>query len=238
MADAMAQGQPPYERVWRRMVRPLIYVVGMIPAVWTFTLGLIDQLGADPLNTLERSLGLWALRFLVIGLAITPLRRLGGPNLTAYRRAVGLLAFIYATLHLTVYLVLDQGLDLNVIINDIVRRPYITVGMIGFLVLIPLAVTSNNALVKRMGAQAWRKLHRLVYLAAIAGALHFVLLVKAWPPEPLIYAAIITALLMFRLFDRRKRRPLRDPTRSSPLPSRAEVAPVPTVGIAPRQAPR
>jgi sulfoxide reductase heme-binding subunit YedZ len=179
-------------------VRRAIYIVGIMPAVWYFYLGITDQLGADPQNALERILGLWALRFLIASLAITPLRRLGGPNLIRYRRAIGLLAFIYATLHLTVYMVLDQGLDLSAIIADIIKRPYITVGMLAFLILVPLAVTSNNAMIRRLGGGAWQKLHRWVYVAAAAAAIHFIMLVKAWPPEPLIYAAIVAMLLLFR----------------------------------------
>jgi sulfoxide reductase heme-binding subunit YedZ len=184
-----------------RGVRPAIYAIGMIPAAWTFYLGLTDQLGADPLKVLERSLGLWALRFLVIGLAITPLLRAGGPNLLAYRRAVGLLAFFYATLHVTVYAWLDQGLDLAAIWGDIVKRPFITVGLLALLILIPLAATSNDGMVKRIGARAWRKLHRWVDLAAAAAALHFVMLVKSWPAEPLIYAALVALLLVWRVWD-------------------------------------
>lgn len=184
-----------------RSARPAIYVIGMVPAVWTFYLALTDQLGADPLKVLERSLGLWALRFLVIGLAITPLLRAGGPNLLAYRRAVGLLAFFYAALHVTVYTWLDQGLNLSAIWGDIVKRPFITVGLLALLILIPLAVTSNDGMVERIGARAWRKLHRWVYLAATAAALHFVMLVKSWPAEPLIYAAIVASLLIWRVWD-------------------------------------
>jgi methionine sulfoxide reductase heme-binding subunit len=181
-------------------VRRAIYVVGVLPAVWYFYLGITDQLGADPQNTLERLLGLWALRFLILSLAVTPLRRLGGPNLIRYRRAAGLLAFYYAALHLTVYMVLDQGLDLAAIWADIVKRPYITVGMFAFTILVPLAVTSNNAIIRRLGGGAWQRLHRLVYVAAAAAAIHFVMVVKAWPPEPLIYAAIVAALLLYRLW--------------------------------------
>ena len=178
--------------------RRALYVLGMPPAVLYFSWGLTDQLGADPQNVLERALGLWALRFLIAGLAITPLRQLGGPNLIRFRRALGLLAFYYATLHLSVYLLLDKGLDLSSIVADIIKRPYITVGMLAFAVLIPLAATSNNTMIRRLGAR-WRKLHRLAYLAAAAAALHFIMLVKVWPLEPLIYAALVAALLMYRL---------------------------------------
>jgi sulfoxide reductase heme-binding subunit YedZ len=179
-----------------------LYGIGMMPAVSTFYLGLTDQLGADPMKTLERTLGLWALRFLVAGLAITPLRKLGGPNLVRYRRTVGLLAFFYAALHVTTYVVLDQGLAFAAIWKDIVKRPYITIGMVAFLILIPLAVTSNATMIKRIGGGAWQRLHRWVYLAAAAAAVHFVMLVKAWPLEPLVYAAIVAGLLLFRAVDR------------------------------------
>jgi sulfoxide reductase heme-binding subunit YedZ len=159
----------------------------------------MDQLGADPQKTLERLLGLWALRFLILTLAVTPLRRIGGPNLVRYRRAMGLLVFYYALLHLTVYMVLDQGLDFAAIWADIVKRPYITVGMLSFTILLPLAVTSNNAMIRRLGGAAWGKLHRWIYLAAGAAAVHFVMVVKAWPLEPLVYAAHVALLLIFRL---------------------------------------
>ena len=176
-----------------------VYLVGFIPAVWLFYAGVTDQLGADPMRYLEQGLGLWALRFLIATLAITPLRQLFNVNLLRYRRAVGLLAFYYAALHLLTYLVLDQGLDLPAIVADIVKRPYITIGMATFVILVPLAVTSNNAAIRRMGGQAWAKLHRLVYAAAIGAALHFLLVVKSWPPEPIIYAAIFAVLLGYRL---------------------------------------
>jgi len=176
-----------------------VYIVGFIPAVWLFYAGITDQLGADPMRYLEQGLGLWALRFLIATLTVTPLRQLFNVNLLRYRRALGLLAFYYAVLHLLTYLVLDQGLDGPAIVADIVKRPYITIGMATFVILVPLAVTSNNAAIRRMGGQAWAKLHRLVYLAAIGAALHFVLVVKSWPPEPLVYAAIVAALLGYRL---------------------------------------
>jgi len=202
-------------------IRRAIYIVGMMPAVWTFHLGLTDQLGADPQKTLERTLGLWALRFLIAALAITPLRRFGGPSLIRYRRAIGLLGFSYACLHLTVYLVLDQGLDLAAIWADIVKRPYITVGMLAFTILVPLAVTSNNAMIRRLGSRAWQRLHRLVYVATAAAAIHFVMLVKSWwTPEPAIYAGLVAALLLVRLWFSAQKRLWPKPRRlSQPRPT-------------------
>ena len=173
-----------------------------MPAAWTFYLGVMDQLGADPMKTLEQTLGLWALRFLILSLAVTPLRDLAGINLLRYRRALGLLCFFYATLHLTTYVVLDQGLDFAAIWADILKRPYITIGMLSFSILVPLAVTSNNAMIRRLGGATWARLHRWVYLAAAAAALHFVLVVKSWPMEPLVYTAIIALLLSYRLIRR------------------------------------
>ncbi len=191
----------------------LVYVAGFIPAVGLFYAGITDQLGADPMRYLEHALGLWALRFLIATLAITPLRQLLSINLLRYRRALGLLAFYYALLHLITYMVLDQGLDFAAIWADIVKRPYITIGMATFVILLPLALTSNNAAIRRMGGQAWAKLHRLVYVAAFGAALHFILVVKSWPAEPLIYAAIVAALLGYRLvrFLGRKAEPRRRP---------------------------
>ncbi|NJM34442.1 MAG: protein-methionine-sulfoxide reductase heme-binding subunit MsrQ [Rhodomicrobium sp.] len=191
---------------WQSVIRPAIYWAGLIPAVWGFYLGFTDQLGPEPIKALEHHLGIWALRFLIAGLAITPLRRFGGPSLIPYRRAIGLLAFIYTLLHLTVYVWFDQGFDLAAIWGDILKRPYITIGILAFLILVPLAATSNNAMIERLGASAWQKLHRWVYLAAALGALHFLLLVKSWPPEPIVYCAILAALLLIRLIPARRGR--------------------------------
>jgi sulfoxide reductase heme-binding subunit YedZ len=173
--------------------------VGFIPAVWYFYLGVTDQLGADPMKTLERTLGLWALRFLIACLAITPLRQSFGINLLRYRRQIGLLSFYYVVLHLATYTVLDQGLDFAAILADILKRPYITIGIAAFVILVPLAVTSNNASIRRLGGQLWTRLHTLVYAAIALGAIHYVMVVKSWPLEPLVYAAIVALLLGYRV---------------------------------------
>lgn len=180
-------------------IRRGIYIIGLLPAIYTFYLALADQLGADPQKTLERTLGLWALRFLIIGLAISPLRQIGGPNLIRWRRAIGLLAFYYAVMHLSVYMLLDQGLDWGAIWADIVKRPFITVGMLAFTLLVPLAATSNTTMIKRLGGAAWNRLHRLVYIAAAAAVLHFVMLVKSWSFELALYVVLVFGLLLFRL---------------------------------------
>lgn len=196
--------------------KPALYILGAMPGVWTFYLALTDQVGADPLKVLERTLGLWSLRFLIVGLAITPLRNFTGINLIRYRRALGLLAFFYALAHVVTYLWLDQGLYVTAIVKDIIKRPYITVGLLSFAILIPLAVTSNAAMIKRLGP-AWQKLHRWVYLAAAAAALHFIMLVKAWPPEPILYAVLVAGLLLVRLLKRRGGRRERRSARSNPV---------------------
>lgn len=193
---------------WRAVVRPAIYSLGFVPALWLFYLALTDQLGADPMKTLEHALGLWSLKFIVAGLTITPLRQLGGPSLLRYRRAVGLLAFFYAALHLAVYVVLDQNLDFAAIGRDILKRPYIMAGVAAFAILLPLAITSNNAMVRGLGP-AWKRLHRWVYASAALAALHFLLVVKAWPAEPIIYAALVALLTLSRIVPRlRKSMPM------------------------------
>lgn len=184
-------------------VRPVppvaIYIVGAVPAAWLFAQAVLGWLGADPVKGLERGLGLWALKLIVAGLCITPLRRFAGVNLIKFRRAVGVLAFSYVVLHLLTWVVLDMGLLWGQMLADIAKRPYVTMGMAGFLMLLPLAVTSNNLSVRRLGGARWQKLHRLVYPAALAGAIHYIWLVKAWPVEPFAYLAAILALLSLRV---------------------------------------
>ena len=173
-------------------------------------------MGPDPIKVLERDLGLWALKFLVLGLAIAPLRRLTGVSLLRYRRAIGLLAFIYACLHLTTYLLLDQGLAWTAIWADIVKRPYITVGMAAFLILVPLAVNSYTDFVQWHCRPLWQRVHRLVYLAAAAAAIHYVMVAKTWAAEPLIYVGLVAVLLGFRLLVH-LREPGAGPTRRRPV---------------------
>jgi sulfoxide reductase heme-binding subunit YedZ len=177
----------------------LVYVIGLLPAVWLFYLAFTGQIGADPVAQLEWGLGLWGLRFLIITLCITPLRQLFKINLLRYRRAFGLVAFYYILLHLSVWIWLDRGLDLHAALIDILRRPYITIGMAAFAILVPLALTSNNWSIRKMGGKAWAKLHKFVYAAIALGALHFIMIKKVWLVEPLVYAAIVLVLLAFRL---------------------------------------
>jgi len=175
-----------------------LYIVGLIPAVWTFYLAATDQLGADPIKSFEHTLGLWALRFLILTLLVTPIRDVTGISLLRYRRALGLLAFYYVLMHFTVYMVLDQALNMSSVIADIVKRPFITIGMISLVLLVPLALTSNNWSIRKLGKR-WITLHKLIYVAIAGGAIHFLMSVKSWPAEPVIYAGIVTMLLLWRV---------------------------------------
>ena len=185
-------------KLWTATPEWAVYAVGLVPAVDLFVRAFSDALGADPLRVLENGLGEWALRFLILGLAVTPLLRFARINLVKYRRALGLIAFIYVILHLAVYLALDKQFFWGEIGKDIIKRPYITIGMAAFLMLVPLAATSNRYSIRKLGSAGWRNLHRLVYPAVLAGAIHYLLLVKAWPPEPIIYLLIVLALLGIR----------------------------------------
>lgn len=183
-----------------RHVPPLaIYVAGVLPLLWLVWLLFSGGLGVDPVKKIEHQLGLWGLQLLIGGLAITPLRRFAGVNLIRYRRAVGLLAFFYIGLHLATWLALDLQLRWAEIWSDIIKRPYITAGMAGFVAMIPLAATSNAASVRHLGPQTWQKLHRLTYVAAMAGAIHYLWLVKAWPSKPILYLILVMMLLATRL---------------------------------------
>jgi methionine sulfoxide reductase heme-binding subunit len=175
-----------------------VYVLGALPPAWFLYLGLTGGLGPEPINALERRLGEIGLQALIAALAVTPLRRFTGVSLLRFRRALGLVAFFYVACHLLVWLVLDVG-DVGRIWADIVKRPYITIGMAGFLLLVPLALTSNNWSVRRLGAAAWRRVHWLAYPATILGAVHFAMLVKGWQIEPFLYLGAILALLAARI---------------------------------------
>lgn len=191
-------------RLFRRVPTGAVYAAGVLPFLWIVWLALTNGLGADPVKAIELRLGELGLQFLIGGLCITPLRW-AGLNLVKFRRAVGLIAFFYVTLHLSAWVVLDMGLRWQEMANDLVKRWYIIIGMIGFVAMVPLALTSNNASIRRMGAAAWNRLHRLTYLAVLAGAVHYVVLVKAWPVEPLLYLGAAVALLALRLWKARAR---------------------------------
>lgn len=183
----------------RRVLKPLVLVGGSLPfglLLWGAWRG---DLGANPLETVTHTTGDWALRFLLLTLAMTPLRRLLGQAWPLQlRRMLGLFAFFYASLHLLVWLVLDQEMAWRNILADIAERPYVTVGFLAWLLLVPLALTSTRGAMRRLGRN-WSRLHRLVYPIGILGVLHFLWLVKADLFEPLVYGVILALLLAFRL---------------------------------------
>jgi sulfoxide reductase heme-binding subunit YedZ len=181
---------------------PAVFTGSLMPLVSLMIRAAQGRLGANPIAEALNQLGLLALIFLVTTLSLTPLRRLTGwPWPIRIRRMVGLFAFFYATLHFTLYLAVDQGFNLAVVWEDITKRPFIFVGFMALLLMTPLAVTSTNGWVRRLGAPRWQRLHRLVYAVAILAAVHFLWRVKADYSEPARYAAILGALLLFRVWD-------------------------------------
>ncbi|MDG4676317.1 protein-methionine-sulfoxide reductase heme-binding subunit MsrQ [Shinella sp. 838] len=192
----------------------LLYAAGLMPAAYGFWLEATGRLPGNPVKEIEHLLGLWALRFLVATLTITPLRDLAGINWIRYRRALGLLAFWYVLMHFLTYMVFDQYLNFSAILTDIARRPFVTIGMAAFVMLIPLALTSNNWSIRRLGPR-WVKLHKLVYFIAAAGALHFAMSVKVVGLEPWIYIALVTLFLAWRAV----RRNWRNHNRAYPRPT-------------------
>lgn len=172
----------------------------LLPLVRLAWLGAQGGLGANPIEYITRSTGWWTLSFLMITLSITPLRRLTNLNwLLRLRRMFGLFAFFYAALHFGIYLWLDQFFDWTEIVKDIAKRPFITVGFAAFVLLLPLAATSTNAMVRRLGARRWQLLHRLIYVIAILGVVHFWWLVKKDITEPVLFACVLAVLLGARL---------------------------------------
>lgn len=183
----------------RRVPTWMIYVVGSLPFAWLVLQLLTGGLGVDPVKALEHQLGELGLQFLIFGLVITPLRNLSGINLIRFRRQIGLMGFYYIVLHLAVWLFLDIQLLWGQIWADLLKRPYITIGMLAFVLMIPLALTSNNASLRRLGALTWRRLHKLTYAVVVLGAVHYLMVVKGWQLEPMIYLGITLVLLMLRI---------------------------------------
>jgi len=203
------------DRWIRRVLKPVMFALALVPVGYLIWAGLHDRLTADPLREITHETGDWTLRFIVITLAVTPARRISGWNwLIKFRRMFGLYAFFYGTLHFLIYIIADRfaGLDfpdgivalstvrnlLASIWDDIYKRPYITIGFLGWSAMVPLAVTSTAGWIRRMGGRNWQRLHRLIYLTAVAGCVHYWWLVKADIREPAIYAALVTILLAFR----------------------------------------
>ncbi|HXI67117.1 MAG TPA: protein-methionine-sulfoxide reductase heme-binding subunit MsrQ [Steroidobacteraceae bacterium] len=194
---------------YRWIYKPLVFTACLVPLAW-LACGAFGwfgtSLGADPVKELEHECGKTALNLLLLTLAVTPVRELTGqPQLLRLRRMLGLFAFLYVVLHFTIYVVLDLELNFATLGADIAKRPYITIGFGALLLLVPLAVTSTNGMMRRLGRR-WQSLHRLVYLIAILGVWHFYWQVKRDVREPLIYAAILAALLGYRVVRARMRR--------------------------------
>jgi sulfoxide reductase heme-binding subunit YedZ len=190
--------------------KPLVFVLCLLPFAWLFYGALTNQLGANPAEALIRALGDWTLRFICIVLAVTPLRVISStPALARFRRMLGLFAYFYVVMHLLSYSWFDMGFDLGEIIEDIIKRPFILVGFLAFVLLTPLAATSFNTAIKAMGAKRWQWLHKLVYLIAGLGLLHFFWMRagKNNFTEVFVYAAIVALLLGWRVqqFLRKKR---------------------------------
>jgi sulfoxide reductase heme-binding subunit YedZ len=177
-----------------------LFVACLGPLAALIAAGVRDELGANPVETVTRMTGDWTLRLLLTTLLVTPLRRVTGWNaLVRLRRMLGLFAFFYVCLHVLTYAVLDASLDPAYIVEDILERPYITVGFASFCALVPLAVTSTDRMVRRLGGRRWRQLHRLAYLAAFGGTVHFLWLVKADVTEPLAYMGALGVLMLARV---------------------------------------
>ena len=184
-----------------RWLKPGVFALSLMPLAWLAWRAFSDDLGVNPVETINRTTGDWALRFLLLALAVTPLRRVTGwAPLARLRRMVGLFAFFYVCLHLASYVGLDLFFDWQALLKDVAKRTYITLGMGCFVLLLPLAVTSTDGMIRRLGGRAWRRLHRLVFPASVLAVAHFWLMVKADIREPFLYAVILSLLLGSRLW--------------------------------------
>ena len=191
----------------RRVIKPAVFAAALGPLAWLGWLAVSDGLGANPIEAIVRFLGDWGLRFLLIALAVTPIREITGWSpLARLRRMLGLFAFFYVALHLMAYVGLDLFFDLRALWADVLKRTYITVGMAAFLLLVPLAVTSTRGWTRRLGGRRWQALHRAVYAIGVLGVVHYTMMVKADHRLPLAHAAVLALLLAWRLFARWRRR--------------------------------
>jgi sulfoxide reductase heme-binding subunit YedZ len=190
-----------------RLLKPLVAAAALAPLAWLALGAWRGWLGANPIETITRSTGVWTLRFLVITLAVTPLRWLTGWNeVVRFRRMLGLFAFFYGSLHLLTYLWLDQFFGWGAIAKDVVKRPFITAGFSAYVLLVPLAITSTAGMIRRLGGRAWRRLHRLAYVAAALGVVHYWWLVKLDTRPPRNYGIVLAVLLSVRLWTWFRRR--------------------------------
>lgn len=181
-------------------MKALIFIAALIPLTWLIVDGVNGSLGANPVENITHRTGKWVLNFLLITLAVTPLRKITGWHwLLRFRRMLGLYAFFYVLLHFTTYIWLDRFFVFDEIGKDIAKRPYITLGFTCFLLLIPLALTSTNAMVRRLGAKRWQRLHKMIYGIAIGGVVHYLWLVKSDIVLPLAYGLVLALLLVLRV---------------------------------------
>lgn len=182
-----------------KALKVCVFLLCLTPFVWLVTRTLTGRLGINPVEDLELTTGIWALRLLILTLAITPLRRLTGWNrLIQYRRMLGLFAFFYVSAHFLIYIAVDQFFAWSLIVKDVVKRPFITMGFTAFVLMIPLAVTSTKGWIRRLGRK-WQLLHRLIYISCVCAAVHYLWKVKVIIGSPVYYAAVIGFLLAFRL---------------------------------------
>ena len=184
-----------------RYAKVAVFLLALSPVLGLGWLAYAGGLGANPIDYITDTTGIWTLRLVLATLAVTPLRRLTGWNgAIRFRRMIGLFAFFYATLHFLTWLVLDQFFGWEFILADIAKRPYITMGFTGFVLMIPLAITSTAGWIRRLGGRWWNRLHRLVYATGVAGVIHFLWLVKVVSTEQIVYAVILGVLLGLRLW--------------------------------------
>ncbi len=187
-------------RLRRFLQKAPLFLACLAPLAWLAWAGFAGRLGANPISEVTKETGTWTLRFVVLTLAITPVRKLTGWNLLVrYRRMLGLFAFFYGSLHFLTYVWLDQFFDAASITKDVVKRPFITVGFAAFLLMLPLALTSTTGWIRRLGGKRWQRLHRLIYVTAMLGVVHYWWLVKADIARPLTYGAIVATLLAARV---------------------------------------
>ena len=191
----------------KRAIKPTLFVLSLVPLALLIWNALNGQLSANPIEDITRETGTWTLRFLMLTLAVTPLRKITGWSIVVrLRRMLGLFAFFYGLLHFATYVYLDQFFAFDEIVKDVAKRPFITVGFTAFVLMIPLAITSADRIAKWMGGRRWRTLHRLVYVTAVGGVIHYLWLVKADTQRPLIYGGILALLLGYRLWEKVKPR--------------------------------
>jgi sulfoxide reductase heme-binding subunit YedZ len=215
---------------WERLAHTLLVAVALVPLAWIVADALGGRLGGNPVEAITHRTGDWTIRLLLATLAVSPLRTVTGWNrLIRFRRTLGLLTFSYASLHFLIYVVIDQGFPvqgfaLRYVLEDIAKRPYITVGFTAFLLLVPLAVTSTRGWIRRLGGRRWNAVHRLIYVAGAGAVLHYLWLVKGEQWTPVWYGLILVGLLLLRVWPRRKvtpadRRSPASPATAGPLPA-------------------